>query len=165
MSHAATADTISNARAEKRSVAMVSVLAASVMTLLKLITGLLTGSLGMLSDAAHSGIDLAGAGLTFLSVRVSDKPADENHPYGHGHTSETRPPTNRLAQSRPVRPSRQNELAQACPGLPGSITIPLIAPQCEPSPLSRENAIVSQCTRQVSFSRPAFATLRSQRQS
>lgn len=84
MSHAATADTISNARAEKRSVAMVSVLAASVMTLLKLITGLLTGSLGMLSDAAHSGIDLAGAGLTFLSVRVSDKPADENHPYGHG---------------------------------------------------------------------------------
>ena len=63
---------------------MVSVLAASAMTLLKLVTGLLTGSLGMLSDAAHSGIDLAGAGLTFLSVRVSDKPADENHPYGHG---------------------------------------------------------------------------------
>jgi cation diffusion facilitator family transporter len=48
------------------------------------ITGLLTGSLGMLSDAAHSGIDLVGAALTFLSVRVSDKPADENHPYGHG---------------------------------------------------------------------------------
>jgi cation diffusion facilitator family transporter len=63
---------------------MVSVLAASAMTLLKLITGLLTGSLGMLSDAAHSGIDVAGAALTFLSVRVSDKPADENHPYGHG---------------------------------------------------------------------------------
>ena len=72
------------ARAEKRSVTIVSVLAASVMTLLKLITGLLTGSLGMLSDAAHSGIDLVGAGLTFLSVRISDKPADENHPYGHG---------------------------------------------------------------------------------
>lgn len=62
---------------------MVSVLAATLMTLLKLITGLLTGSLGMLSDAAHSGIDLVGAGLTFLSVRISDKPADENHPYGH----------------------------------------------------------------------------------
>jgi cation diffusion facilitator family transporter len=45
--------------------------------------GLLTGSLGMLSDAAHSGIDLAGAALTLLSVRVSDKPADEDHPYGH----------------------------------------------------------------------------------
>ncbi|HMD20276.1 MAG TPA: cation diffusion facilitator family transporter [Alloacidobacterium sp.] len=77
------ADTAS-ARAEKRSVTIVSVLAASVMTLLKLVTGLLTGSLGMLSDAAHSGIDLVGAGLTFLSVRISDKPADENHPYGHG---------------------------------------------------------------------------------
>ncbi|HTZ89862.1 MAG TPA: cation-efflux pump [Alloacidobacterium sp.] len=63
---------------------MISVLAASAMTLLKFVTGFLTGSLGMLSDAAHSGIDLAGAGLTFLSVRVSDKPADENHPYGHG---------------------------------------------------------------------------------
>ncbi|WP_026443743.1 cation diffusion facilitator family transporter [Pseudacidobacterium ailaaui] len=72
------------ASAEKRSAAIVSVLAATLMTLLKIATGLLTGSLGMLSDAAHSGIDLAGAGLTFLSVRVSDRPADENHPYGHG---------------------------------------------------------------------------------
>ena len=53
------------------------------MAVLKLIVGLLTGSLGMLSDAAHSGIDLAGAVLTLLSVRVSDKPADEDHPYGH----------------------------------------------------------------------------------
>lgn len=76
--------TTDRARAEKRAVAMVSVLAASAMTLLKFITGFITGSLGMISDAAHSGIDLAGAGLTFLSVRVSDKPADENHPYGHG---------------------------------------------------------------------------------
>jgi cation diffusion facilitator family transporter len=84
MTQAATAVTTSRAGAEKRSVAMVSILAASGMTLLKIITGLLTGSLGMLSDAAHSGIDLVGAGLTFLSVRVSDKPADENHPYGHG---------------------------------------------------------------------------------
>ncbi len=79
-----TAATIARARTEKRAVALVSVLAASVMTLLKLVTGLLTGSLGMLSDAAHSGIDLVGAGLTLLSVRISDKPADENHPYGHG---------------------------------------------------------------------------------
>lgn len=81
---AATAHVSHRAGAEKRSVAIVSVLAATLMTLLKLVTGLLTGSLGMLSDAAHSGIDLAGAGLTFLSVRVSDRPADENHPYGHG---------------------------------------------------------------------------------
>lgn len=70
--------------AEKRAVALSSVLAATLMTLLKLVTGILTGSLGMLSDAAHSGLDLVGAALTLLSVRVSDKPADEDHPYGHG---------------------------------------------------------------------------------
>jgi cation diffusion facilitator family transporter len=69
---------------EKHSVALSSVLAAMLMTALKLVTGLLTGSLGMLSDAAHSGLDLVGAALTLLSVRVSDKPADEDHPYGHG---------------------------------------------------------------------------------
>jgi len=54
------------------------------MTALKLIVGLLSGSLGVLSDAAHSGLDLIGAGLTFFSVRVSDLPADEDHTYGHG---------------------------------------------------------------------------------
>ncbi|MGB9146599.1 MAG: cation diffusion facilitator family transporter, partial [Acidobacteriaceae bacterium] len=53
------------------------------MTALKLAVGLLTGSLGVLSDAAHSGLDLAGSALTFLSVMVSDRPADWNHPYGH----------------------------------------------------------------------------------
>ncbi len=75
--------TVRSAAAEKRWAAVLSVTAASVMAILKLVVGLLTGSLGMLSDAAHSGIDLAGAILTLLSVRVSDKPADENHPYGH----------------------------------------------------------------------------------
>jgi len=54
------------------------------MTLLKLAAGLLSGSLGVLSDAAHSGLDLVGAALTFFSVQVSDKPADEDHTYGHG---------------------------------------------------------------------------------
>lgn len=70
--------------AEKREVALHSMLAASAMTVLKLLAGLFSGSLGILSDAAHSGLDLAGATLTFFSVRVSDKPADENHTYGHG---------------------------------------------------------------------------------
>ena len=70
--------------AEKTSAALLSVFAACAMTFLKVITGILTGSLGMLSDAAHSGIDLLGAGLTFFSVRVSGKPADEDHTYGHG---------------------------------------------------------------------------------
>ncbi len=68
----------------KRTAALTSFLAASGITLLKLITGLLTGSLGMLSEAAHSGIDLIAALLTFTSVRVSDRPADAEHAFGHG---------------------------------------------------------------------------------
>ncbi len=70
--------------AEKRRVARGSMLAATVMTLLKLAAGLLSGSLGVLSDAAHSGLDLIASALTYFSVRLSDKPADEDHPYGHG---------------------------------------------------------------------------------
>lgn len=70
--------------AEKRRVALHSMLAAAAMTLLKVAAGVFSGSLGVLSDAAHSALDLAGAALTFFSVRVSDRPADENHPYGHG---------------------------------------------------------------------------------
>ena len=73
----------SNSNAEKVSVALRSALVALAMTLLKLAAGLASGSLGMLSDAAHSALDLCGSGLTFLSVRISDRPADEDHPYGH----------------------------------------------------------------------------------
>jgi cation diffusion facilitator family transporter len=69
---------------EKRRVALSSMSAAAAMTLLKLAVGLFSGSLGVLSDAAHSALDLAGAVLTFFSVRVADKPADEDHTYGHG---------------------------------------------------------------------------------
>ena len=68
----------------KRSAALFSVLAAFAVTLLKLLTGLLTGSLGMLSEAAHSGIDLIAAAITLFSVQVSDRPADADHTYGHG---------------------------------------------------------------------------------
>ena len=70
--------------AEKRRVARGSMLAATVMTLLKLAAGLLSGSLGVLSDAAHSGLDLIASALTYFSVSLSDKPADEDHTYGHG---------------------------------------------------------------------------------
>ncbi len=70
--------------AAKRKVALNSMLAAAAMTVLKLVTGLMSGSLGVLSDAAHSGLDMVGATLTFFSVRVSDLPADEDHTYGHG---------------------------------------------------------------------------------
>ncbi len=68
----------------KRSAALFSVLAAFCVTALKLLTGLLTGSLGMLSEAAHSGIDLIASAITLFSVQVSDRPADADHTYGHG---------------------------------------------------------------------------------
>src|ERR1022692_1277106 len=71
-------------RREKRAVAGNSVLAALVITSLKIVVGIATGSLGILSEAAHSGLDLVAALLTFFSVRVSDKPADADHQYGHG---------------------------------------------------------------------------------
>jgi cation diffusion facilitator family transporter len=76
--------TLAALSAEKRGVALRSMLAAAVMTLLKLAAGLFSGSLGVISDAAHSALDLAGATLTFFSVQVSDKPADDDHTYGHG---------------------------------------------------------------------------------
>src|SRR5471030_2335155 len=69
---------------EKRAVALNSLLAAAAITTFKLIVGLSTLSLGILSEAAHSGLDLVAAFVTLLSVRVSDKPADAEHQYGHG---------------------------------------------------------------------------------
>ena len=71
-------------RAEKRSAAGNSVLAALVITTLKVVVGFSTGSLGILSEAAHSGLDLIASLLTFFSVGVADKPADADHQYGHG---------------------------------------------------------------------------------
>jgi cation diffusion facilitator family transporter len=71
-------------RTEKRAVAGNSVLAAVAITALKILVGVATGSLGILSEAAHSGLDLIAALVTFFSVRVSDKPADADHQYGHG---------------------------------------------------------------------------------
>ncbi len=71
-------------RAEKRAVAQNSVWAAIAITGLKLVVGITTGSLGILAEAAHSGLDLVAAVITLFSVRVSDKPADADHQYGHG---------------------------------------------------------------------------------
>jgi len=71
-------------RAEKRAVAGNSVVAAVAITVLKLIVGVTTGSLGILSEAAHSALDLVAAVVTLMSVRVADKPADAEHQYGHG---------------------------------------------------------------------------------
>src|SRR5277367_127864 len=69
---------------EKRSAALLSVGSAVLLVSLKAFLVLRTGSLGVLSEALHSGLDLLAAVITFLSVRVSDEPADERHPYGHG---------------------------------------------------------------------------------
>ncbi|MFB3920194.1 MAG: cation-efflux pump [Terriglobia bacterium] len=69
---------------EKQSVALTSVLAACLLTGLKVIVGATTGSLGILSEAAHSALDLVAAVVTWFSVRLSDKPADSSHPFGHG---------------------------------------------------------------------------------
>lgn len=68
---------------EKKVVAFTSVVAAIFLTGLKLAAGLITGSLGILSEAAHSALDLVAALLTYLAVRYSGKPADEEHLYGH----------------------------------------------------------------------------------
>src|ERR1700757_2273958 len=73
-----------DAQREKKMVALSSVGAAIGLTSLKIIVALLTGSLGILAEAAHSGLDLVAALMTFFAVRVADRPADASHNYGHG---------------------------------------------------------------------------------
>jgi cation diffusion facilitator family transporter len=72
------------AKKDKRSAALSSVFAAVLLTTFKLVVGLLTNSLGILAEAAHSGLDLVAAATTYFAVRYSDKPADKEHPFGHG---------------------------------------------------------------------------------
>lgn len=74
----------SNPKKEKKSVALLSVFAAIFITIFKMVIGLLTGSLGILSEALHSALDLVAAVITLFAVHISDKPADDNHNYGHG---------------------------------------------------------------------------------
>lgn len=69
---------------EKQRVALVSIFAAVLITGMKLIVGVLTGSLGILSEALHSGLDLVATAVTYFAVRMADKPADKHHTYGHG---------------------------------------------------------------------------------
>lgn len=71
-------------RREKGRAAATSVVAAVFLTALKAVVGVTTGSLGILAEAAHSALDLGAAVLTWFAVRVSDRPADREHPYGHG---------------------------------------------------------------------------------
>ncbi len=69
---------------EKQSVALRSLLAAVGLTAFKIIVGVTTGSLGILAEAAHSGLDLIAAGMTLVAVRISSRPPDRTHLYGHG---------------------------------------------------------------------------------
>jgi len=76
--------TSKRATEEKRHAAGTSVIAAVGLTAFKVVIGLLTGSLGILAEAAHSALDLIAALMTFFAVKLSDKPADQHHTYGHG---------------------------------------------------------------------------------
>ncbi len=72
------------ANREKRFVALSSLLAAVMLTTFKVVVGLATNSLGILSEAAHSALDLVAAAVTLWAVHISGKPADPSHTYGHG---------------------------------------------------------------------------------
>ena len=69
---------------EKEKAALGSIAASAGLTVAKAIVGLLTGSLAILSEAGHSLIDLSATVLTYFAVRISGKPADAEHQYGHG---------------------------------------------------------------------------------
>ena len=69
---------------EKEQVALTSIAASAAMTIAKGIVGVSTGSLAILSEAGHSLIDLGATIMTYVAVRVSGKPADDEHHYGHG---------------------------------------------------------------------------------
>src|SRR3990172_1723108 len=68
----------------QRRTALVSVGAACLLIVIKLVAGLASSSLGLLAEAAHSGTDLAAALVTFFAVSVAVRPADRGHPFGHG---------------------------------------------------------------------------------
>ena len=71
------------AHQEKSHAALSSVLWSAFLTVIKLWAGIVTGSLGIISEALHSGLDLMAAAMTFYAVKVASRPADESHPYGH----------------------------------------------------------------------------------
>ena len=72
------------AQREKNWVATNSLAAALLLTGFKIVVGISTNSLGILSEAAHSGLDMVAAAITLWAVRISGRPADREHTYGHG---------------------------------------------------------------------------------
>jgi cation diffusion facilitator family transporter len=68
----------------KVSIARLSIVSNTCLIIMKLVVGIITGSVSILSEAIHSSMDLLAALIAFLSVRISDNPPDSRHPYGHG---------------------------------------------------------------------------------
>ena len=75
---------MSNPESEKKWAALSSVFAAVFLTGLKCVVGIMSGSIGILAEAAHSGLDLVAALVTYFAVHISGKPPDSKHLYGHG---------------------------------------------------------------------------------
>ena len=73
-----------NHNRKKGRVAAMSVMSNSMLVVFKLVVGIFTGAVSILSEAIHSGVDLVAALIAFFAVRASGKPADEEHTYGHG---------------------------------------------------------------------------------
>src|SRR6478735_1864054 len=69
---------------QKERVALTSIAASGALTIAKAVVGTFSGSLALLSEAAHSALDFAATVMTWYAVRISGKPADEEHHYGHG---------------------------------------------------------------------------------
>ena len=69
---------------QKIKTARLSILSNSFLIILKVLAGILSGSVSIISEAIHSVMDLLAAIISFFSVKVSDTPADDRHPYGHG---------------------------------------------------------------------------------
>lgn len=69
---------------KKTKTASLSILSNSILIIMKLMVGIVTGSVSIISEAIHSTIDLAASLISFFSIRISSKPADTEHPYGHG---------------------------------------------------------------------------------
>ncbi len=69
---------------EKVKIARLSIFSNLFLIIIKLIIGIITGSVSLMSEAIHSGIDLLASLIAFISIKISSKPPDEDHPYGHG---------------------------------------------------------------------------------
>ncbi len=69
---------------KKENVALLSILSNTFLMLAKIVTGIMTGSVSVISEAVHSAVDLFASMIAFFAVRMSGQPADEDHPYGHG---------------------------------------------------------------------------------